>query len=200
MSKRPPRGTRSLTLGSWLTIAFALLLSAPASAGTIAFDTWYEFGFTDAGTPATGCFPDDPLSIVVCPPSSGTPTTFLDTPPWTFGGSSTLTVVDAFESGDAFEIFDFGLSIGVTSAPVLGVDCSDDPVPCLANPAMSQGVFVLGAGAHSLTITPTLSPGSLGAAYLQVSAAAVPEPASVLLFGLGVATLCVRSVRRSRAS
>jgi hypothetical protein len=186
-----------LVLTSFLFTVCAFLVATPASAGPIALDTWYEFGFTDTVSPATGCFPDDPVGIF-CTPSSGTPTTFLDAPAWTFTTSgSVLTVVDAFFSGDAFAIFDFGAPIGVTSAPGGVVDCGDDPLPCLADAEMSKGLFALAAGAHSLTIVPTLSPG-LGAAYLHVSAAAVPEPVTALLLGSGLAALGLRRARRSR--
>ena len=196
---RIPRGApRPYVLAAYLATACVFLAAAPASAGPIVLDTWYEFAFTDTVTPATGCFPEDPAGPF-CIPSSGTPTTNLDAPPWTFAaGNVLLTVVDAFNNGDQFEIFDFGVSIGVTSAPGRADDCGDDPVPCLANAQMSKGFFNLGAGPHSLTITPTLSPTGGGAAYLQVSAAALPEPMTTLLLGSGLAALSLRRYRRSR--
>ena len=194
-----PRGAlRPFVLAGQLTAACVFLGAAPASAGPIVLDTWYEFGFTDTASLATGCQPDDPLGVF-CTSSSGTPTTNLDAPPWTFtAGSVVLTVVDAFENGEAFEIFDFGVSIGVTSAPGPATDCGDDPVPCLLVAEMSKGFFNLAAGAHSLTIRPTLSPGGLGAAYLQVSAAVVPEPMTGLLLGSGLVALSLRRSRQSR--
>ena len=194
-----PRGAlRPFFLAGCLTTASVILPAAPASAGPIVLGTWYEFGFSDTLTPATGCFPDDPAGIF-CTSSSGTPTTNLDAPPWTFAaGSVVLTVVDAFENGDVFEIFDFGVSIGVTSAPGRPADCGDDPVPCLLNAEMSKGLFNLAAGPHSLTIMPTQSPGGLGAAYLQVSAAAVPEPMTAFLLGSGLAVFGLRRSRRAR--
>jgi hypothetical protein len=109
-----------------------------------------------------------------------------------------LTVVDAFESGDAFEVLDFGAPIGLTSVPGGPVDCGDDPVPCLAVPAMSRGFFPLSAGAHSLTVVPTASPGGLGSAYLMVGSSRVPEPAMILLLGPGLAMWRLRRARKSR--
>jgi hypothetical protein len=186
-----------------LALAAALLTVAPVSfAGLILPGTWYEFGFTDVGVPATGCFPDDPGGNF-CIPSSGTPTQFLDAPPWTFTAASaaTLTVTDAFASGDRFEVFDLGVSIGLTSLPTATalIDCGDDPVVCLATAGMSIATFVLAAGPHSITLVPVLSPGGLGSAYLLVAAAVVPEPGSLWLASLGLLGLSVLRVGRMRA-
>jgi hypothetical protein len=189
---------------SWHRLVMALgcvaglLVSVPASAGPIPLDTWLEFGFTDAGVAATGCDPADPAGGF-CIESSGTPTTFLDAPAWTFvapAGGATLTVTDAFESGDRFEIFNFGVSLGVTSLPARqAVDCGDDPVTCLATAGMSIGTFVLAGGNYSLTIVPTDAPTGGGAGYFFVESAQVPEPATALLVftGFGFA------LRRARA-
>ena len=175
--------------------AYALVVSAAAlfavapcvSAGTIPFDTWLEFAVSDAGVPATGCDPDDPTGGF-CTPSSGTPTLFLDAPPWTFvapASGASLVVTDAFESTERFELFDFGASLGLTSAPAATavVECGDDPVVCLAS------------GAHSITLTPTMSQG--GGGYLLVTAAVVvPEPGVLALLAIGLAAIALQ--RRTR--
>ncbi|MGH3849047.1 MAG: PEP-CTERM sorting domain-containing protein, partial [Pseudonocardiaceae bacterium] len=122
-----------------------------------------------------------------CIPSSGTPTTFLDAPPWTFSAptaGATLTVVDAFLAGERFEIFDFGVSLAQTSVPGATGDCGDDPVTCLGDPDISSGIFALLAGLHSLTIVPTA--GDAGSGYLRVAAAQVPEPATLTLLAGGL--------------
>ncbi len=195
---KPFRLPRSRALAACM--CWALLgVSWTSHAGLILSDTYYQFGFGDAGSLATGCDPADP-SGAFCVPSSGTLTTFGDAPPWSFVapvGGSELTVTDAFESGDRFEIFDFGASLGLTSAPVLGGDCGDDPVTCLADPNISHNVFLLGAGAHEITIVPVESPSDGGAGYFAVSAAAaIPEPSLLALLAAGSAGLLL--ARRAR--
>ena len=176
------------------------MLARSAEAGPITLDTFYEFGFGSVGSQATGCDPADPAGPF-CTPSGGTPTTFLDAPPWTFnvgaaGGS--LTVTDAFNPIDQFQVFDFGASLGLTSAPVPGPSCGDDPVVCLANPNVSHGVFALAPGNHSITIVVTTQRGG-GAGYLraeQTVAQVVPEPATLLLVGSGALAAITRARRR----
>jgi hypothetical protein len=181
----------------------SLLFATPASAGPIAVDTYYQFAFGDVGDPATGCDPADPAGPF-CIPSSGTLTEFLDAPAWTFTSGatgSTLSITDAFDSGDRFQIFDFGLSLGLTSLPVAGTDCGDDPVPCFADPAMSHGVFALASGAHSITLVPVLSPSGGGSGYLLLEdgggPTAVPEPATLLLLSTGAGMAYYRRRRQS---
>src|SRR5215510_2880042 len=96
-------------------VIFVLGMSTPMKADPLPIGVWTEFSFTAAGTPATGCFPNDPAGNF-CIPSSGTPSTFLGAPPWTFTSpvASTLTVTDAFEAGDRFQLFDSNASIGRT--------------------------------------------------------------------------------------
>lgn len=180
-------------------IVAALAFATPASAGAIAVDTYYQFGFGDIGEAATGCDPADPAGPF-CVPSSGTPTTFLDAAPWTFtsgGTGSTLTVTDAFSSGDRFEVFDFGVSIGFTSPFVANADCGDDPVPCLTDPNMSHAAFGFASGAHSITLL--VSDGGFGAGYflLQDGGTVVPEPATLMRLATGTGAALYRRRRQS---
>jgi hypothetical protein len=181
--------------------SLALLLSAPmARAGPIGLGIWYEF----ATALATGCSPADPGGSI-CIPSSGTPTVFADAPPYTFVAPSTggaLTVTDAFDSGDILDVFDFGALIGTTSPSVFGTGCGDDPVPCLADPLQSHGIFALGAGAHSIAFIESATASSPGGAhYFRVDAAAavVPAPPTFGLVLLGLAALGITRRRRTTA-
>ena len=106
-------------------VAIAVLLTAaPALADPVPLDVWEEFAFETAGTPATGCDPND-SSGPFCLGSFGTPADFAPAPPWTFLApfGALLQVTDAFLAGDRFQVFDFGVSIGLTSAPVGLDDC-----------------------------------------------------------------------------
>src|SRR6266508_3953532 len=112
-----------------LTLSFSLAISALAFA-PIAGATpvpvgglWQEFHFAGTGSFATACGS--------CVPSSAGNSQFAPAPPWTFnlGGPGTLTVTDAFVRGDVFEAFDFGVSLGTTSAVPTDAGCnSSDPV------------------------------------------------------------------------
>jgi PEP-CTERM motif len=183
---RKPRRTLRLL---WTVVFGVLLFPHSASATSIAAGTWFEFAFGSAGSFATGCDPADPAGPF-CLPSGGTPTTFAGAPPWTFtsgASGSTLTVTDAFVSGDRFTVQDFGVSVGSTSAFAAGISCGDDPVPCLANPGMSHGTFVFAPGAHSIQLLAAQSGGG-GAGYFRLvdgGAQAVPEPATVFLVATG---------------
>ena len=194
-----PRAIR-FSLSLMVLLVANILAETPAFAGPITAGVWYEFAFTGPGVSPTGCFPADPAGGF-CIPSSGTPTTFVDAPPWTFvaAAPTTLTVTDAFASGDQFEILDFGVVIGMTSLPVIGgaVDCGDDPVICLATAGMSTGVFALAAGPHSFIIVPLLSETGGGAAYFQVPEE-IPEPTTVLLMTTGIAAAALRRRRALR--
>jgi len=145
------------------------------SAGPVPTDgTWFEWSFTGPPFAAFGCLPADPFSPFICVPSTGTPTIFADTPPYTFvcpAAGCTLSVTDAFNQGDQFDVFDGGL-IGSTSVVALtNIQCAPnatDPVDCMADPDSSSGTFALAAGPHSITFLPTVVAATAGAAYFNV--------------------------------
>jgi hypothetical protein len=178
----------------FLAVAAAGLLftasSAQASPINVNDPLWYEFGF--------GAPPDAAISGVGFVPSSGGNSQFAGDPAWTFvlgAGGGAITVTDAFLRVDQFQIFDNLASLGLTSAPSGSGSCGDNPVPCLADPLTSHGIFALGAGAHSITINHVA--GQAGAGYFRVDAA-VPEPATFGLLGLGVLALAAKARARRR--
>jgi hypothetical protein len=178
-------------------VAFAVLLSAnPALADSVPLDVWLQFAFETAGTQATGCNPNDPAGPF-CIGSSGTPTDLAPAPPWTFSTpfGARLTLTDAFEAGDRFEVFDFGASIGMTTLPVGSTDCGDDPAVCFAAADISKGLFSLTGGSHELTIFPLLAPSGGGTAYFLLES--VPEPGSWALLASSLLAVVVTR-RRSR--
>jgi hypothetical protein len=178
-----------------LVTTAAAAMAAPMWAGPITLGDWRQFSFTDPGVPAAGCDPADPTGGF-CIPSAGTPTTFLDAPPWTFTApaeGALLLITDLFLAGDRFEVFDTGASLGVTSGFLGGASCGDDPVVCLGTPGMSTGTFPLSAGSHSVTVVPTPSMGG-GTGAFQVQA--VPEPSTAILVACGFLFVGIHVVGR----
>jgi hypothetical protein len=173
---------RCKSIAAFLLFALVIGLPVRSYAGAVPFNSFMQFA-TEGATLATGCQLADPLGAF-CTPSSGTPTDVLDAPPWTFTApqpGAILLVTDVFLAGDRFEVFDFGSSLGSTSAPVGSGDCGDDPVVCLSDPNVSKRSFVLAAGNHSITIYGLTAGSATG--YLNV--AAVPEPSTLVLLALG---------------
>jgi hypothetical protein len=141
----------------------ALAVAAPQTAVPIG-GLWQEFKFAGVGEPAGAC-------DASCLASSGANSEYVGAPPWTFTAPCDgvrLTVTDAFSSGDVFEVFDFGVSLGTTSASATGHSGGSDPAISVLDSAMSSRVFDLEPGDHSITITPTASPSGSGAAYFRI--------------------------------
>ena len=173
---------------------FLLVLSArSASATTIAEDgSWLEFQF-DAGGAAEGCFWG-------CLATTNPLASDALAPPWTFSGPATVTVLDLFLSGDTFELFDNLVSVGVSSLPTDEGECGNNIGCALGDPSYSRLLVDLGPGAHSLTIMnlASASAGGGAAVFRVAPSVAVPEPASVLLLGGGLAAGLAASIRSRR--
>jgi hypothetical protein len=80
-------------------------------------------------------------------------------------------VTDDFCKGDQFEVYDNGVSLGVTN-PVDEGPCEGGevvgPDAAFDDPTYSSGCFNVPAGAHSITIEAIVSPFGGGGAYIQV--------------------------------
>ena len=160
----------------------ALLAGALANAAPVDLNQWYVFGFDGPGTVLyEGSCCSGTLSI----PAPNTPWTF------TLTGGAELVVVDGFATGDQFELFNFGTSLGLTSVPVIGGDCGADELACLADSDASSGFFILGAGSYAITGIAVQSPFGAGAGFfiIRSTPSIVAEPGSLALLGLGVAML-----------
>ncbi|MEP7355052.1 MAG: hypothetical protein ABI824_17630 [Acidobacteriota bacterium] len=173
---------------------------SPIFADTIFADgIYHEFLALNLGGPVQGC-------AGLCLPSiNPVGIDYSVDVPWTFTGPGKLLVLDLFLSGDQYEVFDNGVSLGLTSAPGPELQCG---LPALADiqcsidtSNFSRGTYVLGSGAHSITINylVTTSVHHSGAA-IQLSD--LPEPASgltcfasLLAIGFGL-----RRVKATRAA
>ncbi len=160
-------------------LGFAMF-TAGASATAIDLDTWIDFNWS---------------GVVGDPLLAGS----FGAPPWTFdcpADHCKVVVTDGFLPIDQFQFFDFGTSIGTTSVPSGDKThtCGANPDLCLADPQMSHGIFIVGAGAHSLTgILLKGDPTLPGTGYFRVD---IPEPGSLMLIGAGLLML-VRMRRRA---
>lgn len=199
----------SRLLRALLLIASLGSVSMPAFAGAIATDTWYCGRFEATGSELFG---GSIQALSVCDMVSGRTATIFGTEydlfgdpgdaPWTVTVGSLgaqLLVVDVETSGDRFELFDDGNSLGQTSVPVFGTeDCDADVACALANTDYSQGTFDLAPGLHSLSgeFLGDVEYGDF--AFIVRSNTEVPAPAGIAVAGLALGLFGLR--RKARAA
>ncbi|HBE21135.1 MAG TPA: hypothetical protein DEG17_18000 [Cyanobacteria bacterium UBA11149] len=108
-----------------------------------------------------------------------------------------LKVTDAFSVGDVFDIFNNGTFLGSTSFVEEGDLITMDPDEAYGDSNYSSGTFILGEGSYSISIKPSVSPATIGKAFIRWDEAtiptddtgskSVPEPTSVFsILGLGI--------------
>jgi len=123
---------------------------------------------------------------------AGEPAPVAQTFTYTAPIATTVTVVDAFCTGDRFEVFVDAASVGTTSAPG-SATCSppeeaEDPDVALTLPDYSRGTFAVPAGTHTVTMTVTANPFDGGGAFIRLG-----EPSDLTtvptLSTVGLATL-----------
>lgn len=103
---------------------------------------------------------------------AGEPAPVAQTFTYTAPIATTVTVVDAFCTGDRFEVFVDAVSVGTTSAPGSSTcdtpDWTSDPDVALTVADYSRGTFAVPAGTHTVTITVTVNPFDGGSAFIRL--------------------------------
>ena len=130
-------------------------------------------------------------------------TGLIDFPPDGFVLNTTqatfLEIADIGIPGDSFNVIVSGSINAIFSTPDVPILSSLqmlNPDLAFGNPSFSWGQFTLGPGSYTINIS--LRTGSPGGGSGFVRAAAVPEPATILLLSTGLAGIVAVQRRRRR--
>ncbi len=173
-------------LGLLLFIAVCLSVATPGQAFTVDLfpDTgWHEFYYDLTGSDWRLPGSRDPLDY------------YIDITEACF-----LTVTDGYLKGDQFEIFNYGLSGGLSSAPIPndGLSIGNDYDASALNEDWSTVVFGLYPGTYSISGTVYHSPSQSGVGAIRLDTfpveeiegqkeqPVVPEPLTILTLGFGL--------------
>ena len=167
------------------------MLFVCAAIATFVFAAGGQYAFADNGHSDGPDLDDPPIGVddgwsfsFVSPPlftwfgpTGANAAVFNTQGPFTYTSSerTTVFITDAFCTGDQFRVYDFGVAIGDTSVPT-PLGCIPAPGRGLLDelfedPRWSSGTFLLGPGAHSVTIQTIVNPFSAGAGFIKVDSA-----------------------------
>ena len=112
-------------------------------------------------------------------------------------GPVTVQVTDSYDSGDIFEVWVDNILALTTNSVPKGYTNNVSGDAAWADINFSKGSFVLGAGSYGIDIK-TIAGYTGGGAYIQARTNAVPEPATLLGFGLPMLMIGLGKLRQLR--
>lgn len=173
----------AVSIGSAATLLCAT--SAPAVTVELVVGEWSSFQFDQTGSNWRLLGLPDPVQFIV-----------------TTDAPAELHVVDTFESGDQFAVFDDGRPLGLTSEAGRGNTIQNTPLPEAfdvafgdPNARWSRGMFELSPGRHVFSGIVVGAAGNVGTGGLRVmpipfsDSSRVPEPSmwTLLIAAVGLA-------------
>jgi len=134
-------------------LSVGALQKAEASTALTLDDDWTTFLFGDVGS------------------------SWSDSFTFTIASTAYLAVTDAFLSGDRFEFFSNGVSLGLTSAPTTqGDDIGNDYAAAFTDARWSSAEAIFAAGSYTITGLTIDSPFGSGGAAIQLSSQSLGGP------------------------
>ena len=178
-----------------LTLGFVFVAHTQATTvELLANDNWNEFIVNDEFSTAQGVEWIDMNDSNA--PGYGSALTYQFTIANGFTGH--LSVVDGGVTGDNFQIFNNGQSMGFTSNTTNIIQLSNDFTANLTNANFSSGVFVLNDGTYNISgaLYSTLQLFNATNGALKLHVAPVPLPGAFGLFAGGLSVLAFMRRRR----